>query len=187
MKKTAILDFTTAFKYPFNRSIGLLNILWIFLPIIGWFALGGYTIRIVQEFCKGKFSELPSFKFSQDLHLGVLMFLKSIPFILVYGILIFILTVLSPWIAGIVRFFLSLFVVPILTINFFTKQTIISFFEIEIIKSVFDNFVEYIIVVLKTILLTIVFFLMWIVLVGIPAGTFTQYIFLADFYRRKVQ
>ena len=67
------LDFKTAFKYPFNRAKGMLNILWMFLPIIGWFALGAYSIIIVKEFSKGEFKQLPIFNFGSDLKLGFMM------------------------------------------------------------------------------------------------------------------
>jgi hypothetical protein len=73
-----------------------------------------------------------------------------------------------------------------LFINFSNKETIESFFEFKILKQVFDNLGEYIIAMLKNILLGIVFLIMWVILVGIPAGSFTQNMFLADFYRRKV-
>ena len=56
MKK---LDFGTAFKYPFNRAKRMWYILWLLVPIIGWFALGGYSIRLVKEFTKGKYKHLP--------------------------------------------------------------------------------------------------------------------------------
>ncbi len=41
------IDFESAFRYPFNRAVRLLNILWVFVPIIGWFALFGYGIKEV--------------------------------------------------------------------------------------------------------------------------------------------
>ena len=180
------LDFKTAFYYPFNRAKGMLNILWFLLPIIGWFTLGGFIIRIVKEFSEGRFEQLPIFNFKGDLELGFFMFLKGLPFLIVYGIILGILTAIDPWLRGIIQLLLSLFVVPILFINFFNKETITSLFEFKILKSVFNNPKDYTIALLKSILLGIIFFLMTIVLVGIPAGAFTQNIFLADFYRRKV-
>ncbi len=84
MAKKEELDFKTAFGYPFRRATGLLNILWVLLPIIGWFALGGCGIRIVKHFIKGDFNELPLFNFSEDLSLGFFMFIKAIPFAIVY-------------------------------------------------------------------------------------------------------
>ena len=181
------LDFNTAFKYSFNRAKGLLNILWILIPIIGWFAVGGYSIRIVQEFSKGKFKQLPVFSFKSDLKLGFFMFLKSIPFIIAYGVVIAILYAINVWVGVPIRILLEIFILPILFINFFNKETVGSLFEFKIVRSVFNNLGDYIIVILKSILLGLVFLVMIVILVGIPAGSFTKNIFLADFYRRRVR
>ena len=181
------LDFKTAFKYPFNRAKRMWNILWILLPIVGWLALGGYGVRIIKEFSKGKFKKLPAFKFKNDLELGFFMFLKSIPFMIVYIIITAMIDKTDPLVAGLADSFIGLFVVPILAINFMNKETVNSFFEFKILKSVFDNFGDYVVATLKSILLNIIFVIMIVILVGIPAGTFTKNIFLADFYRRKVK
>lgn len=181
------LNFETAFKYSFNRAVGMLNILWVFVPIVGWFALCGYGVRIVQEFCKGKFKQLPTFDFSNDLKLGFSMFIKALPFIIVYIIVSSILDKTGSVMSGLANFFLGFFVVPLLTINFIEKETTKSFFEFKILESVLNNPGDYVTALLKSILLCFVFFLMWIILVGIPAGAFTENIFLADFYRRKVK
>ncbi|MAG20505.1 hypothetical protein CL618_03680 [archaeon] len=184
--KKNILKFKTAFDYPFKRARGLWNILWLLVPIIGWFALGGYGIRIIKEFAKGKFKKLPFFNFKNDLKLGFFMFLKSIPFALAYAAIAIIFNVI-PALGAVVRTFLELFIIPMLTINFFVKETVGSYFEFRVVKYVFDHFVDYIMAVLKSILLFIVFLIMSIILVGIPAGLFTENIFLADFYRRRVK
>lgn len=182
-----MLEFRKAFYYPFNRAKGLLNILWFFLPIFGWFALGGYGVRIVQEFSKGKFKQLPVMDFFNDLKLGFMMFLKALPFMILYIILVMGIDRIDIWFSLGVRILLGFFVVPILTINFLNKQTVGAYFEFGILKSVFSNLGDYLMVVLKSIALAVIFLIMWIVLVGIPAGTFTQYIFLADFYKRRVK
>lgn len=189
------LMFNDAFRYPFNRAKGMLNILWILLPIIGWFALGGYTIRIVQEQTKLKFKELPKFKFKKDLKLGASMFLKAIPFVffmmMAFFILFMPLTFLNSSASSVIEFFirafLELIIMPILVINFLNKMTVASFFEFKILKHVFGNFNEYAIAMGKTILLGIIFFFMSIILVGIPANAFTQNIFMAEFYKRRVR
>jgi len=180
------LDFSTAFKYPFNRPLGLLNILWLLIPIIGWFAFMGYSIRIIKNFVKGDFKELPLFSFSRDLNLGFFMFLKSIPFILVIWVINFILAFI-PMIGTLANLFVNLFIVPLLIINFFVKEKIESYFETDIIKLVFNNLGDYIIVILKSIALGIIFLILYIVLVGIPGNAFTKNIFFADFYRRYVK
>ena len=179
------LDFNTAFKYPFNRAKAMWNILWLFLPIIGWFALGGYGIRIVKEFSQGKFKKLPVLKFKSDLKLGFMMFLKALPFIFVYIGLMLILTLINDWLRLSIDTLLKILVVPMLTINFFNKETVASLFEFKILKAVFNNFGDYLMTILKSIGLALIFFAMWIILVGIPAGSFTKNIFLADFYRRR--
>ena len=172
----AELDFKTAFKYPFNRAKALLNILWILLPIIGWFALGGYYVRIVKEFSKGKFKKLPTFKFDSDMKLGFFMFLKAIPFVLLYMAILSILVWIHPWLRIIVVPF-EIFAIPILFIHFMNKETVGSLFEFKIVKPVLNNLGDYIVALFKDLLLAIVFFIMWIVLVGIPAGAFKKSIF----------
>jgi hypothetical protein len=181
------LNFKTALIYPFNRATGMLNILWIFVPIAGWFALGGYSIRIVQEFINGEFNQLPTFEFNKDFKLGFFMFIKAIPFMILYAIIISILDRENSLVMDLVSFFLNIFIFPILAINFMNKETVSSFFEFRILKSVFNNLWDYIIVFLKSALLGIIFLLLSIILVGIPAGFFTRMILLADFYRRKVK
>ncbi|MBL7051854.1 MAG: DUF4013 domain-containing protein [Nanoarchaeota archaeon] len=181
------LDFKSAFKYPFNRAKGLWNILWLFLPIFGWLALGGYGIRIVKEFSKGKFKKLPLFKFKSDLKLGFMMFIKALPFIIAYIALMATLSIINIWLRTVIDTLIQIFVIPILTVNFFNKETVASLFEFKILKAVFNNFGDYIMALLKSIGLGLIFLLMWIVLVGFPAGTFTKNIFIADFYRRRVK
>lgn len=178
-----VLDFETAFKYPFKRAVGLLNILWIFLPIIGWFALGGYTITIIKHFIKGDFKELPKLNFNRDISLGFFMFLKAIPFMVIYA-LIQVGLGRFPYAGLIGLLFISLFILPMLIMNFFKKETVGSLFEFGKVSAVFENFGEYLMVVLKSIALQIIFLIMIIVLVGIPAGSFTKNIFFADFYRK---
>lgn len=186
VNKSTVLDFGSAFSYPFNRAKGMWNALWLLLPIFGWFALGGYSVRIVKEFVDGKFKQLPVMKFGDDMKFGFFMFLKAIPFIIAYVIIALILE-LIPVLGDVVQIFFSLFVVPMLAINFMKKETVESFFEIDLVKPVMDNFKDYLVALLKSIGLAIIFFVMIIVLVGIPASMFTKNIFIADFYRRHVK
>jgi len=180
------LEFKTAFKYPFNRAKGLWNILLIFLPIVGWFVLGGYSIRIIKEFIKGEFEQLPTLKFGDDLGLGFFMFLKAMPFMLVYIPVVIILVEIDPWLR-LATIPFEILLIPVLTINFMNKETVGSFFEFSILKPVFNNFGDYIVAFLKNSLLALVFIIMSLVLIGIPAGAFTKSIFIADFYRRRIK
>ena len=187
MKKSAAVSFGDAFRYPFGKAKRMWNILWMFFPIFGWFALGGYSVRIVQEWSRGKFKNLPEMKFGSDMKLGFFMFLKAIPFALAYLVFVFTLTAISPRLDALFEILFGLFVLPILSINFMNKMTIESFFEFGVAGAVFSNLGDYIFAFLKSIALALVFVVMIIVLVGFPAGAFTKNIFLADFYRRRVK
>lgn len=181
------LDFKTAFKYPFNRPIGMLNILWLLLPILGSFANYGYLVVIIRQFLNNDFKELPEFNFKDNLSLGFFMFLKTIPFILVFVVIQTIAMFISPIIGFLGILFIVLFILPILFINFIKNGTVRSFFDFNTIVPVFNNFGNYLIVLLKTTGLGILFLLMMLILVGIPGYIFTQYIFYADFYREYVK
>lgn len=187
------LDFKTAFMYPFNRAIGLFNIFWIFVPIIGWFALWGYKVRIIQAFSNGDFKELPEFNFKENLGLWFFMFLKVIPFMIAFMVFAIVLWIIA-WLIWLPELFMSLiiilisiFIIPMLFMNFMNKETVGSLFEFGILWKVFENIGDYIFSVLKDIVLAIVFVFMYIILVWIPAGTFTKNIFMADFYRRHIK
>ncbi len=184
--KKSVLSFSDAFKYPFNNFKRMFNVLWILFPIFGWFALFGYGVRIVKNFINGEFSGLPEMVFGSDMKFGFIMFLKSLPFMLAYSIVIFVLSGV-PFLSNLILIFLEILVVPILTINFMKKESVESFFEFEIIKSVFGNFGEYLVAVLKSIGLTSVFMILSFILIGIPGLGFTGNIFIADFYRRHVK
>ena len=187
MKKNVKVNFETAFHYPFNRMKGLLNILWMLLPIFGWFALFGYGIRIIQEFTLGKYKKLPEMKFGDDMKLGFFMFLKAIPFIIMLVVIFGALYIVHPALESVTETLLSILILPIMGIHFANKQTVGSLFEFEITAAVFKNLGDYLFALVKEIGLAIVFLILSIVLVGIPALMFTQNIFFTDFYRRKVK
>lgn len=181
------LEFGKAFKYPFNRLKGMLNALWILLPIFGWFALLGYTVRIVNEFLEGKFEQLPTMQFGSDMKLGFVMFLKAIPFAIVYMVVIGVVGIVSQDLLQIVNFLFSCFIIPLLGVNFMKKQTVEAYFEFGVLKAMKENLGDYIVMILKTYALAIIFGLLTIVLIGFPALMFTSSIFVADFYRRYVK
>ena len=190
----AELNFKKAFSYPFNRPKGLLNILWVLFPIFGWFALVGYLVRIIKGYVNNKFKQLPIFDFKNDISLGFFMFLKSLPFMILYMVVIsfpqLFLTITNnsgQWVFHLLRGALDFLVFPVIYINFVNKQTVGSFFEFKIVKSVFRNFKDYVFVMIKSLGLSLIFLLMAFIIVGIPAILFTSYIFIADFYRRNIK
>jgi hypothetical protein len=88
---------------------------------------------------------------------------------------------------SIINLVLGFFVIPMLAVNFFRKQTVESFFEFDVLDVVRDNLGEYIVTVLKQYALVIIFLILSIVLVGIPAMFFTNSIFVANMYGRLVE
>ena len=181
------IDIITALKYPFNRPKRLLYALWILVPIIGWLALFGYVVRIVNEFIEGKYEELPQLHFTDDLKLGFSMFLKSLPFYIVYAVLVAGIMVIDEDIANILSFLLGFFVLPILSVNFYRKQTVGSYFDFGKLGYVMNNIGDYIIAMLKQYATSIIFLVLSIVLIGIPALYVTSMIFAANFYGRVVE
>lgn len=184
--KTQVLSFIEVFKYPFNRPVGLLNILWVFFPIFGWFALTGYGIRIIKEIIQGNSSQLPLFSFWEDLKFGFFMFVKMLPLIVTFLLVLFITESIHEYLGAITNIILNIFIAPLLTINFFQKETIASSFEFSILSTLTEHLGDYLIALFKSIGLGILYLFLILFLVGIPALQFTQNIFFADFYRRFV-
>ncbi|KKG12050.1 DUF4013 domain-containing protein [Methanosarcina sp. 2.H.A.1B.4] len=181
------IGFIDALKYPFNRPKRLLYALWMLVPVIGWLALFGYVVRIANEFIEGKYEELPQLHFTDDLTFGVSMFLKSLPFYIVYIALITGITMLDEDIANILGLLIGFFVLPVLNVNFYRKQTVGSYFDFGKLGYVMDNIGDYIVMMLKQYAISIIFLVISIVLVGIPALYVTSMIFAANFYGRFIE
>jgi hypothetical protein len=123
----------------------------------------------------------------EDLKLGFITFLKALPFYILYAVIIFAAISINETLGNLVSLLLGFFVVRILVVNFFRKQTIESFFEFRLLDIVRDNLEDYIIAVLKQYALLIVFFILSFILIGIPALLFTNSIFVANLYGRLVE
>ena len=180
------ISFSEALKYPFKTPQRLLYILLIIIPIVGWLALFGYAVRLVNEFIEGRYGGLIKLDFMEDLKLGFLVFLKALPFYIAYTVILSAAMYVNETLGSLINLLLAFFVIPMLAVNFFRKQTIESFFEFDVLNVVRDNPEEYIITVLKQYALVIIFAVLSIVLVGIPAMFFTNSIFVANLYGRLV-
>ena len=108
----------------------------------------GYVVRLVNEFIEGRYEGLIKLNVIEDLKLGVIMFLKYIPFFIVCVIVVIAATSVNATFGGIIYLF-ALFVIPILIVNFFKKQTIQSLFEFNILKNVTGNLGDYVVAILK--------------------------------------
>jgi hypothetical protein len=136
------ISFSEAFKYPFKTPKRLLYALLLIVPIVGWFALFGYSVRLVNEFIEGRYEGLIKLDFMEDLKLGFMVFLKALPFYIVYVIILFAATYVSEAFGNLVSLLLGFFVIPMLAVNFFRKQTIESFFEFGVLNVVKEKILE---------------------------------------------
>jgi hypothetical protein len=176
------ISLSDAFRYPFKKPKRLLYALFLLIPIFGWLILFGYLIRLVNEFIEGRYEGLIKLNIIDDMSLGFTTLLKSLPFIIIYIIIISAVNYVSETFGLLFNLLLSVFIVPILQVNFYRKQTIKSYFEFDILNIVKDNLGSYVVVILKQYVLTIIFLILSIVLIGIPALFFTNTIFIANFY-----
>lgn len=181
------ISFSEALKYPFKIPQRLLYILLLIVPVIGWLALFGYSVRLVNEFIEGRYEGLIKLDFMEDLKLGFMVFLKALPFYIGYMVLLSAAMYVSETLGSLINLLFGFFVIPMLVVNFYRKQTIESFFEFDILSVIRDNPGEYIITLLKQYALVIVFLVLSVVLVGIPAMFFTSSIFFANMYGRLVE
>lgn len=181
------ISFSDAFNYPFRILKRLLYALWLLVPVLGWFMLFGYYVRLVNEFIEGRYEGLIKLDFMEDLKLGFIIFLKALPFYISYFVIISAVIFVNENLGNLVSLLLGFFVFPILEVNFFRKQTIESFFELRLLDVVRNNPGDYIIAVLKQYALGFIFLVLSILLVGIPAMFFTNSIFVANLYGRLVE
>jgi len=175
------MEFTKGLKYPWGEPRRLWNILWVLVPIIGWFALGGYIKKIVNSIVKGNTKKLPAFgSFEDNLAKGFMLIVKSIPLtiaVIVVGLI--------PFIGPIITWTFSIFLAPWIGINLLQKYTIESTFEFK--KAgiiVFNHLGEYLLALVKTIVFSVIYFVLSIVLVGIPCLSFGREIYFAEFYAK---
>lgn len=180
----------SALKYPFAKFGRLFYWLWVFLPIIGWLAIAGYSLRIIKEILKGKHTEVPKFgPFWGNCRLGLYAF--------VLGIAIGIVTMLSSFLqlpmglAGAVIYYavaiyISL-ISPIMMIQLAETENLAKAFDVvRAHKIVFKNFRKYIVVVLQQLVVAVVFLLASIpiitLVITIPAMSYSKQYLYTRFY-----
>jgi len=173
---------TEGIKYPWAKPKRLLNILWILLPIFGWLFLAGYTKKILATLAKGNNKEFPAAdEFLEGMKQGFMFFIRVIPLYIVL-----IIAMLVPILGLLTVTLFSMFLLPWLIINLAVKDTVKSTFEFgTALKVVTGNIGEYIVVLLKTIVYSIVYFALSLVLVGIPGYVFGSTYYLAEFYAKR--
>ena len=168
-------------QYPWAKPSRLWNILWMLLPIFGWFALGGYGKKIARSLVHGNTKELPEFgPFWNNFKEGLFIFVFLIPtWIVLFAFLA------VPYVGRFVYHFAALFLLQWLVLNFYTYETFDSLWNVKkAFKTVTNNFVEYLFAFLKTIVFFAVYLVLCLVLVGIPCLMFGGRYFIAEFYRK---
>lgn len=184
-----MLEFSKGLKYPWGAPNGLWNIFWMLLPIFGWFALGGYGKKIINSIVRGNTKTLPEFGgFWDNFVTGIMLFLKMLPLMaILIAFNLFLgsikdMGVLS-WLLWVAYISFSIFIMPWIGVNLMEKYTVASTFEFNTAaKTVFGNFVDYLIAMVKTIGYVIIYAVLIVVLIGIPCLVFGQKLFIANFY-----
>lgn len=170
------------FKYPFNKLSRLFYFYWILLPIIGWFWLCGYMLKIIQNLVLGNKTELPEFgSYSENFKKGFFFFVYS----LVIGAVVMLLSII-PLVGQLLAIIFAL-ATPILTIQYSNKESFSDGFDIKkAFTLIFNNIVDYLVTYFKTIVVYAILLLLSIpiitLIVTIPAAQFFKFYFFAEFY-----
>ncbi len=173
-----------ALKYPFANFKRLFNYWWILVPIWGWFVVGGYGIRIINELVKGNTIELPAIRpFTGLFKTGFFYFVTWVIIVLVMSLLM-----LIPVLGWLVYVYFIL-IAPILTFQFAESGRIrdgLNFIRAS--KTIFPNFGRYLLAYVKTVVVMLIFLVASILIitliVTIPAMMFSGNYIFAEFYKQ---
>ncbi len=189
INKPASLD--EAIKYPFVKWWRCYNFLWFLLPIIGWAALLGYQRKIITNIIEGKRDALPEFEFFNDMGRGWIVFGYLLVLIIVVDIISFVLMHIP--VVGRVLYAAWAVFLALVASMLFVRVCVTGKFEegfnvIWAWNLVTSNLEDYIVVLLKTFVASIVWLLSIVLLfIGVGASCFGKYYLMADFYARHVK
>jgi len=184
IKNSVDINIGSALKYPWQKMQRVFWYWLILIPIFGWFPLYGYMLDVVQSILKGNDKELPKFgKYWPSFVQGFYVFI----FAMIAGVVANILIRIP--IAGWVAYVFLILIVPVLMIHYAAKRRFGAFFDVVFAtKMVFGNFIEYIVLILKTIVATLFWLLCSIPIITmiwtLPAMQFSSQFLLAQFYRK---
>ncbi len=180
-KGKAAFSLEEGLKWPWANGKRQWNILWGLIPIYGWFAIIGYVANIIGVMVKGDMSGLPEFGSSWDNFLtGLKLFIFVLPLYVVVMAIGYI-----PSVGSVLNMLLSFLLLPYMIVHVVATETFKASFDFRTWwRVVFGNLWEYVIALFKTLVYSIAYLLLSIVLVGIPGLVFGGYIYYADFYRR---
>ncbi|MEK6901620.1 MAG: DUF4013 domain-containing protein [Nanoarchaeota archaeon] len=173
-----------ALKYPFANFKRVFNYWWILIPIWGWFVVSGYGIRIINTLVNGNTKELPAIRpFTGLFRTGFFAVVTWLTIAIITG-----LFTLIPVLGWIVYAYI-IFIAPLLMFQFAEQGRIRDGFNVlRASKTMFSSFGRYLVAYVKTIVVGIVFLLASILIitliVTLPAISFSQYFFFAEYYKQ---
>ncbi len=179
----------SALCYPFTNIRRLFNYYWGLIPILGWMAVLGYYIQIMQAIVlKKKDRGLPGFNgFWINVKRGAPLFLIVVMLSLAMIALRFIGGQIAfGFIFTFASFYLA-FITPMLLLQYAVSENFSAGFDINnVSRIIFLNFWAYIATLLKILVVSLCyllasFFVVTIVLT-LPASKFSQYYLFAQFY-----
>lgn len=173
-----------AIRYPWTKMKRAFWFWLILIPIFGWLPLYGYMLDIFQNITGGKDKELP--KFGKYWGLFVQGFYYLV-FALIVGIVVQ-LALRIP-VAGWILYVYIMMITPMLLVNYAVKRRFGAFFDIGLAtKLIFGNIIQYIILVLKIIVVTLFWLVCSIPIITLvwtmPAMQFSSGFLIAQFYRK---
>lgn len=183
--KSAIRDsITDAIKYPWNKMQRAFWFWLIIIPIFGWLPLYGYILDVIENIVKGNDSALPKFgKYWPSFMQGLYYIIFSI----ILGVVLMI--VMKIPLVGWIAYIYVVLITPMLVANYAVKRNFGAFFDIGLAtKVVFGHIIEYIVLILKTIVVMLFWMICSIPIITliwtIPAMQFSSQFLLAQFFRK---
>ncbi|MBT3836054.1 DUF4013 domain-containing protein [Candidatus Woesearchaeota archaeon] len=176
-----------ALKYPFANFARLFNYWWILVPVWGWLVASGYGLRVYEEIIKGKDKELPAIRpftglFKEGFFLIVVMLVLQI------AVFIIALIPLLGWVGNVYYILIAPVLVAQIAV---TKKIGDGLNVVDASKVVFNNFGEWIITFLKSLVVVLIWLIASIpiitMVVTIPAISWSQSYLWANYYREATK
>lgn len=189
-------DLARMFRYPWEQWTRIFNFWWVLIPILGWFALMGYTKKIINELLAGNNKELPKFgSFGENMKTGFFFFVYTLVLGIVLGIVFMILGFvfgLIPFLGQIIMILIQLyagFMASLMVMDYVKKGNFAAGWDIAgVNKVIINNIEEAVMTILKTLIVVIGYLLASVlivtIVVTIPAAVLSSYYLYAEFYNK---
>jgi len=183
-----MVSFGDAFKYPFTNWKKLFYILWILVPIAGFFAYTGYVLKIYESAATKKKKELPEWgSFWENMKKGFIIFVIGI----IFGIICFIVNMIP--LIGIFISWLISAIKPLFFTNYAVKKEFEAAFDIKLVFGlVKKDIIGFFITWLKSVALTIIWLVITVItlfigsVVTLPAMAYSVAFLWGSYYRETL-